>query len=94
MNITWEVVAAFGTALSFVGGIWYRVESMVRKNTDALATHKLHVAENYVSKVGLKETVAPVMEMVRDIKVSIAYLTERIDDLANRQTTRPRRPSA
>jgi hypothetical protein len=45
----------------------------------ALAEHKLHVAENYVSKVGLREQVGQVMDLLRDVQSDVAHINERID---------------
>ena len=46
-----------------------------------LATHKLHVAETYVTKAGLREFRDEVMTGVRDLKGSVSILHERIDRL-------------
>lgn len=88
MAITWEVIAAFITAMTAIAGVWWRVEAMIRKNTDDLAAHRLHVAETYVNKNSMREVVAPIMEVVRDIKSSITYLTERVDSIAHGQPPR------
>lgn len=45
----------------------------------ALAEHKLHVAENYVSRVGLREQVGQVMDLLRDVQSDVAHINERID---------------
>lgn len=44
-----------------------------------LAAHKLHVAETYVTKAGLREFRDEVMTGVRDLKGSVSILHERID---------------
>lgn len=81
MIITWEVVAAFLTVLGFVAGVWWRIEGMVRKVADDLAAAKLHNAETYVTKQGVREVVTPVLDMVSSIKSSIEHLNGRIDSL-------------
>lgn len=81
MTITWEVVAAVLAVLSFVGGVWWRVEGMIRRNTDDLATHRLHVAETYVTKAGLTEQTAQIMAAINGVSGKLDHLTGRIDAL-------------
>ncbi|TGQ22684.1 MAG: hypothetical protein E5V67_01020 [Mesorhizobium sp.] len=46
---------------------------------EQLAAHKLHVAETYITKAGLREFRDEVMTGVRDLKSSVSTLHERID---------------
>ena len=46
---------------------------------ERLASHKLHVAETYITKVGLREFRDEVMTGVRDLKGSVSTLHERMD---------------
>lgn len=60
----------------------------------ALAEHKLHVAENYVSRAGLREQVGQVMDLLRDVQSDVAHINERIDRVIEGrsrglQTSRP-----
>lgn len=88
MTITWEVVAAVLTVLSFVAGIWWRVESMIRKNTDDLAAHRLHVAETYTTKAGMAEQTLQIMKAIDGVSGKIDHLGGRIDGLMQPRTTR------
>ena len=45
----------------------------------ALEAHKLHVAEHYVSKEGLREVKDEIMSGMRDLKAGINHVTERLD---------------
>ncbi|TPL40715.1 hypothetical protein [Mesorhizobium sp. B2-4-6] len=47
--------------------------------TDQLAAHRLHVAETYITKAGLREFRDEVMTGVRDLKGSVDTLHERMD---------------
>jgi hypothetical protein len=58
----------------------------------ALAEHKLHVAEAYVSKQGLREQMEPLFDAVKDVSGQVRHLSERLDRVfeaprAQRKTT-------
>lgn len=57
-----------------------------------LADHKLHVAENYITKAGMREMRDEIMTGVRELKGSVSTIHDRIDQiiLAERQTNPPR----
>lgn len=59
-----------------------------------LAEHKVHVAETYVSKTGLREMTAQVLHGQEDLKAAVTHLTERIDRLVDspQQQARQARP--
>lgn len=81
MTITWEMVAAVLVLLGALSGVWWRVEGMIRRNTDDLATHRLHVAESYVTKAGLTEQTAQIMAAINGVSGKLDHLTGRIDAL-------------
>lgn len=90
MNITWEVVAAVLTVLTFVSGIWWKVDGMIRKNTDDLAAHKLHVAETYTTKQSLAEQTQQIMRAIESLGDKIDRMDGRIDGVMMAKTTRTR----
>lgn len=46
-----------------------------------LAEHKLHVAETYVTKSGLREFRDEVMSGIKELKGSVSKIDERIDQM-------------
>lgn len=48
---------------------------------DDLQAHKLHVAETYVSKQGLREAVEPIMDAIQGVKGAVDHLGGRIDGI-------------
>lgn len=46
---------------------------------DALAELRVHVAETYVSKAGLREQVGQVMDLLRDVQNDVGSVNERLD---------------
>jgi uncharacterized protein YpmB len=50
-----------------------------------LAEHKLHVAENYITKTGLRETTEQVIAAIHAVKMDVHGLNERIDRIFEQQ---------
>lgn len=57
---------------------------------DELASHKLHVAETYVTKAGLTEQTAQLMKAIDGVSGKLDHLNGRIDGLMKPATTRAR----
>lgn len=81
--------------------VWWRIESRVAsarekadKTSDDLAAYKLHVAESYVTKSGMKEIKDEILGAVSGIRDDVRHLGTRIDAMheANNKP-RPRRTS-
>ncbi|MGM4911419.1 hypothetical protein [Rhizobium sp. 768_B6_N1_8] len=74
-------------------------DEAVRKAADAameaasvradLAAHRLHVAEQYVSKQGLRETTDQIMEAIHGVKTAVDHMTARVDRIVENQVKRP-----
>ncbi|PZU95024.1 MAG: hypothetical protein DI527_02030 [Chelatococcus sp.] len=56
-----------------------------------LAEHRLHVAETYVSKVGLREQTERIMAAIEGVGGQVSHLNERIDRVIEGQPPSPRR---
>jgi hypothetical protein len=54
----------------------------------ALAEFRVHVAETYVSKQGLREQVGQVMDLLRDVQSDVGLINERIDRVIESQPGR------
>jgi hypothetical protein len=54
-----------------------------------LAAHRLHVAEQYVSKQGLRETTDQIMEAIHGVKTAVDHMTARVDRIVENQVKRP-----
>jgi hypothetical protein len=57
----------------------------------ALAEHRLHVAETYVSKVGLREQTERIMAAIEGVGGQVSHLNERIDRVIEGQPAPPSR---
>lgn len=89
----WQVIQMiaqlFGVILA-VGGVWWRVEGMIRKNTDDLAAYKLHVAETYTTKASLSEQTNQIMRAIEVLSDKIDHLNGRIDGVMQARSARTR----
>lgn len=56
-----------------------------------LAAHRLHVAETYVSKAGLREQIGQLMDLLRDVQSDVGGINERIDRVIERGPAHGRR---
>ena len=82
-----------------VAGFWWRVESKVKGADDKadralseLADHRLHSAETYITKAGMREVKEEIMGALHDVKGSIEHLGGRIDGMyVHTATARPAR---
>lgn len=83
-----EIMAAvsfFVGLLGFVAGIWWRIEGKYNKVTDDLSAHKLHVAETYITKQGMREATESIMEAISGVKTAVDHMTLRVDRIVENQ---------
>ncbi|CAN7338296.1 hypothetical protein LJR090_002570 [Bosea sp. LjRoot90] len=59
----------------------------------ALGEFRVHVAETYVSKQGLREQVGQVMDLLRDVQSDVGSINERIDRVIEGQPARRAPPT-
>jgi uncharacterized membrane protein len=82
--------------LAAISGVWFRVEGKINeararadKVGEDLASHRLHTAETYVSKQGLRETTDQIMEAIHGVKAAVDHMTMRVDRIVENQIKRP-----
>lgn len=94
-------IGPFVALATLVLGIWWKVEGKItdakgkgEKVADDLAAYKLHVAESYVTKSGMREIKDEILGAVGGIRDDVRHLGTRIDAMheANNKP-RPRRPA-
>lgn len=84
--------------IAAVAAFWWRVEGKVKIAEDKAETAlgkvadlRLHVAETYITKAGLRDVKDEIMEALHGVKGSIDHLGGRIDTMyAQSSTPRPR----
>jgi uncharacterized membrane protein YqgA involved in biofilm formation len=78
-----EALAAMTTAKAEAAHTASIISAQAQLALTQLAEHKVHVAETYVSKTGLREMTAQVLHGQEDLKAAVTHLTERIDRLVD-----------
>ena len=50
-----------------------------------LAAHRLHVAEHYITKAGMRETRDEIMDAIQGVKQAVDHMTVRVDRIVETQ---------
>lgn len=58
---------------------------------EELAAHRLHVAETYITKAGMRETTEQIMEAISGVKQAVDHMTVRVDRIVESQPRRTAR---
>lgn len=87
-----KVVLFFLTVAGSGWAIWWKIDAKVEKVKtettalrDDLAEHKLHTAEKYITKEGLRETTEQIMGGIGGLKTAIDNMTLRVDRVVENQ---------
>lgn len=68
------------------------LQDKIEKTSQELTQHKLHSAESYITKQGLRETTEQIMAAIHGVKSAVDNMTTRVDRIVeNQNTPRPRR---
>ena len=88
MAVVGFIVMLFGA----VSGVWWRIEGKVKlaedkasKVADDLAAHRLHTAETYITKQGMRETTEQIMDAIHGVKQAVDHMTVRVDRIVENQ---------
>lgn len=74
-----------------VGAAYWRFSTVIADVREELADHRLHVAETYITKAGLRETTDQIISAVNGVKTDVHSLNERIDRIIEHQQPARRR---
>ena len=90
-----EIMAAVGFMVMLAGAgwrVWARVEAKVKvaedkadANARDLAAHRLHTAETYITKQGMREATESIMEAISGVKTAVDHMTLRVDRIVENQ---------
>lgn len=86
MNITAEMVFLFLAVIGAIGGAWWRWSAAIGQVRDDLAAHKLHTAETYITKQGMREATESIMEAISGVKTAVDHMTLRVDRIVENQS--------
>lgn len=90
-----EIMAVVGFGMAVFGtlfGVWKYLDGKLtaaRADTDSvareLAAHRLHVAETYITKQGMRETTEQIMDAIHGVKAAVDGMALRVDRVVENQ---------
>lgn len=92
-GLWWRIEAAISKAKTEASVLASTASAQAALALAQLAEHKLHVAETYITKAGLRETTEQVIAAVHAVKADVHGLNERIDRIFEHQIATPPRPT-
>lgn len=90
----WRVESVVRTAKSEAEAIGKAATSKADDVAAQLAAYKTHVAENYASRVVLRESLEPLVESMKGLSTQVQHISERLDRAIDGQSkaSRSRQP--
>lgn len=88
MAVVGFIVMLFGAITGAFWRMWGLIKEAGEKGERAqrdLADHKLHVAETYITKQGLRETTEQIMDAIHGVKQAVDHMTARVDRIVENQ---------
>ncbi len=67
-----------------------KLNADLQESKEDLAEHKLHTAETYITKQGLRETTEQIMGAINGVKAAVENMTLRVDRIVENQNKAPR----
>jgi ubiquinone biosynthesis protein UbiJ len=52
---------------------------------EEIAAHRLHCAETYITKAGMRETTEQIMDAISGVKQAVDHMTARVDRIVENQ---------
>ncbi|MQY44520.1 hypothetical protein GAO09_00325 [Rhizobiales bacterium RZME27] len=87
-GIWWKVEGRVKEAKDAAVGTATAAQALAAMARDELAAHRLHVAETYITKAGMRETTEQLMEAISGVKSAVDGMTLRIDRVVEGQPRR------
>ncbi|MER2534646.1 MAG: hypothetical protein ABTQ31_05725 [Rhizobiaceae bacterium] len=89
-GLWWRVEAAIGASKKDAILQAQAASALASLASTQLAEHKLHVAETYITKAGLRETTEQLMGAVAGVKASVDQMNQRMDRVIESQHVKPK----
>jgi len=87
-GIWWKIDGRVKESEKATGERIAAAEAKAEKALQELASQRIHVAEHYVSKAGLRETTDQIMEAISGVKAAVDNMTLRVDRIVEGQGRR------
>ncbi|UXS01619.1 hypothetical protein [Agrobacterium tumefaciens] len=83
----WKYVdAKISAAKTEAAGAAAAAHAMASLAREELAAHRLHTAETYITKAGMRETTEQIMEAISGVKSAVDQMTLRVDRIVENQS--------
>jgi hypothetical protein len=79
LSIWWRIENKIGAAKTEASTVAAAANALANLSRQELADHKLHVAETYITKAGMRDIKDEILGAVSGIKDDLGRLNERID---------------
>lgn len=86
--ITWEQVIGLLGIATALASVWWFLQRQITAGVKDLDEYKLHVAETYTTKSGMKEIKEEILGAVGGIRDDVRHLATRIDNMHELTTTK------
>lgn len=87
----WKYVdAKISSAKTEASGAAMAAQALASLAREELAAHRLHVAETYITKAGMRETTEQLLDAIKGVKVAVDHMTVRVDRVVENQAKPPR----
>ena len=92
MAITTEIIGLFVLLIGTIGGLWWKIEAKIASESNErnrlhadFYEFKLHVAQNYVSSMALRETEQRLITAMEKLAVRMEAVVSRLDRISIKQ---------
>ncbi|EYR81898.1 hypothetical protein [Shinella sp. DD12] len=84
-GIWWRIEGKVDKAKAEVSTVASSASALASLARQELAEHRLHVAETYITKQGMRETTEQIMEAIHGVKTAVDHMTLRVDRIVENQ---------
>lgn len=92
-GIWWRIEGKVKEARTEAMGTASSAQALASLAREELAAHRLHTAETYITKAGMRETTEQIMEAIHGVKAAVDHMTVRVDRIVEGQPRRTTRSS-
>jgi archaellum component FlaC len=85
-GVWWRIEAKVERAKSEASLLASAANALASLTRQELAEHRLHVAETYSTKAGIRETKEEIMDAIHGVKAAVDHMAGRVDRVVENQT--------
>lgn len=89
-GIWWRVEGKIDKAKLEASAVASAANALASLTRQELADHRLHCAESFITKAGMRETTAQIMDAIQGVKTAVDHMALRVDRVVENQASKPR----